>query len=374
MTIPPTARTIPIAPVGAPFSACWPLFPSSETVTSDRASAASHCSLENLRVVAVIVAELEFRYIECHVLAADLVERADHTALEDRPEAFNRVRVHGADDVFASRVLDHLVRRIALKRGVGRMGVGREQANLVRDGFADKFLQRELRGNRKSAGHNIALPLDGTNDGCLALVTAAGPATATVLVVALPADIGLVNLDDDHEFVEFLVLQSRADAVAHVPSRLVRAETHVAVDLPRADTLLAGQHEVDDLEPLPKIDIRIFEDGPDEVGEPIGAPLTAIRAFPLEWHRLERINARAATARAVDALGPAIADQIAVTGFLIRKHPLKLTDGHLDDLLGLLTGHDTSPHRQKQPTMENPIRQVRDHRHNIPRVYNPTPA
>jgi len=35
----------------------------------------------------IVVAELELRDVERHVFLADLVERADHTALEDRPEA-----------------------------------------------------------------------------------------------------------------------------------------------------------------------------------------------------------------------------------------------------------------------------------------------
>ena len=54
---------------------------------------------ENIRVEAVVVAELKFRDVQRHIFGADFVERADHAALEDRPEAFNRVGVDRADDV-----------------------------------------------------------------------------------------------------------------------------------------------------------------------------------------------------------------------------------------------------------------------------------
>jgi hypothetical protein len=39
------------------------------------------------------IAELEFRNVERHIFGAHLVEASDDAALEDRPEAFNRVRV-----------------------------------------------------------------------------------------------------------------------------------------------------------------------------------------------------------------------------------------------------------------------------------------
>ena len=52
------------------------------------------CQPEDIRVHAMIVAELKLGNIEGHVFAAHLVERADDAALEDPPETFNRSRVH----------------------------------------------------------------------------------------------------------------------------------------------------------------------------------------------------------------------------------------------------------------------------------------
>jgi hypothetical protein len=40
---------------------------------------------------------------------ADLVERADHTALKDAPEAFDRIRVNRADNILPPQVIDGFV-------------------------------------------------------------------------------------------------------------------------------------------------------------------------------------------------------------------------------------------------------------------------
>jgi hypothetical protein len=46
----------------------------------------------------------------------------------------------------------------------------------------------------------------------------------------------------------------------------------------------------------------------------------------------------------MDAFGPSLADKVSATSIFIREHGLKLADGQLVDLLGLLgTGHDGSP-------------------------------
>ena len=64
--------------------------------------------------------------------------------------------------------------------------------------------------------------------------------------------------------------QSRADFVAHGMGGAVAPETHHALDLERADTFLAGQHQVDDPKPLSERLIRILEDRSGNVREAIG--------------------------------------------------------------------------------------------------------
>src|SRR5712691_6361469 len=72
--------------------------------------ASSNCRSEDIRVLAIVVAELEFCDIERHIFGAHLVERSDNAALEDRPEAFNRVRMHGTDHIATARMVHALVR------------------------------------------------------------------------------------------------------------------------------------------------------------------------------------------------------------------------------------------------------------------------
>jgi hypothetical protein len=95
---------------------------------------------EDVRILPVVVAELELSNIERHVFAADLVEGADNAALEDRPEALDCVRVYGADNVFVRGVIDDLVLRENLVEVlVTNPMVGHEQTNLVRNGLAQRI-------------------------------------------------------------------------------------------------------------------------------------------------------------------------------------------------------------------------------------------
>jgi hypothetical protein len=72
------------------------------------------CS-KDIRILPIVVAELEFSNIERHVLGAHLVERADNPAFKDRPEAFNRVGMNGADDILPLHMVDGGVREIVAK-------------------------------------------------------------------------------------------------------------------------------------------------------------------------------------------------------------------------------------------------------------------
>ena len=143
----------------------------------------------------------------------------------------------------------------------------------------------------------------------------------------------LVNLDNTDKLAKFLVLHSRPDAMAHVPSRSIGTGTDHAMNLEGTNSFLTGQHEMDDAEPCLEGHIRVFEHGADR-------------------HRksIERLVMRSighfivATARAADAIGPAFAREIGATGILIREQRLKLRDGHLFGDLGLLgAGHDGLP-------------------------------
>lgn len=87
----------------------WDRHPVSEAVASSCASASCYCQPKDVRVGTVIIFELTFRDVERKIFGADLVVAADNRPLEDRPEAFNRLGVHRADNVFVGAVHDGFV-------------------------------------------------------------------------------------------------------------------------------------------------------------------------------------------------------------------------------------------------------------------------
>src|ERR1700674_488238 len=105
MISPPTARTIPIAPL-----VFWRMSQEPEAVASLCASASCYRDSEDIGIVPVVIPELDLRNVQRQVLGADLMERANHAALKDAPKSLNRVRMDCADDIFASGVVEHGVR------------------------------------------------------------------------------------------------------------------------------------------------------------------------------------------------------------------------------------------------------------------------
>ena len=73
---------------------------------------------EDVRVLPVVVTELELGDIERHIFAAHFVECADYAALEDRPESFNGLSVDCADDILTARMVNGRVWIILVERVV----------------------------------------------------------------------------------------------------------------------------------------------------------------------------------------------------------------------------------------------------------------
>jgi len=82
-----------------------------EQSASQNASYGLDCSPENVIVEPIIVPELELRNVEMQVFLADVVESSDDPALDDAPEALNRVGVHCANHVLMPSVVNGGVRK-----------------------------------------------------------------------------------------------------------------------------------------------------------------------------------------------------------------------------------------------------------------------
>src|SRR6266705_861314 len=89
-----------------------------ETDASDHASAACYRRPEDIGVVPMVVAELEFGDVQRQILPADLVIAAHDPALDEGPEAFDCLSVNRANDVIAVAFADHFVREGTVKKSV----------------------------------------------------------------------------------------------------------------------------------------------------------------------------------------------------------------------------------------------------------------
>jgi hypothetical protein len=110
-----------------PLSFRWPRSSPTETDASDLVSAACYRRLKHIRIEAVVISELKLRDVKRHIFGRHFMERADHTAFEDAPKAFNRVRVDRADNVLLFVVL-HSLAGIFDQPVVNLIIVGRQQS------------------------------------------------------------------------------------------------------------------------------------------------------------------------------------------------------------------------------------------------------
>src|SRR6266542_2092805 len=303
-------------------------------------SASADRLAEDVGVVPVVVAELELGNIERQIFGTHLVESADNAALEDRPEAFDRLRMDRTDDVLARRVVDDAVRVLGIKPSVADPLVGAQQANLLRHRAAHESLKNVAAHAVDNPRDDLALALDSADYGDLARASAATSAPAALVpvpVLRLAADEGFIDLDDPHQLAEVLVRQPGSDAMAHVPGGRIGAEAHVTMDLQRADPLFAGQQQVNDPEPLPQWLIRVFEDRTDDGREAVvGSRRGARVAEVVPRHRAVRFDLGITAAWADDEFRPAMLGEVDLAGVFVREQPLEVSDRHLVDRLAAL--------------------------------------
>jgi hypothetical protein len=169
-------------------------------------------------------------------------------------------------------------------------------------------------------------------------------AVPTAPVVSVPrfaADKSFVHLDNASEFFKVPVSERRSDTVAHVPSGFVRTEAHEAMNLKRAHSLFAGQHQVNNAEPIFERLIRVLENCARNVRETIAGLRRAFVALPVPRIALQFCDTLSATARASNALRPSLADQIGAASLFVREMSVELGGGKLVNRLA--GSHWSSP-------------------------------
>jgi hypothetical protein len=320
---------------------------------------------EDVSVFPVIISELELGNIERHVFAAHLVERADHTALEDRPEAFDGLSMDCSDDIFTPGMVHSGMGEVFAKALVTGPLIGAEQADFVRDRFMNEGLQRGSLDVCDNASNDISLTTDSANDWSFA-GTDATSSTAPTAFIPMPvlgetANESFIDFDNSAEFIN--VFHERdADAMTHIPSGFQRTKAHIAPNLTSAHALFAGQHQVDDAEPVTERFVCVFEDSSGDMREAI-AFRSARVALPMPWLSGDRINLLSPATRAANAIRPTLADEVGTTRVFVGKHCLELGDSQLMDLWALLcSSHGDDLSCWKDRSMELQTGQVGEHR------------
>jgi hypothetical protein len=298
---------------------------------------------EDVRVFAIVIAKLKFRDIERHIFAAHFVERADHAALENRPETFDGLSVDCADDILASGMVNGNVREIFVEAPITGPLIGAKQTYFVRNGFADESGESGGIHVCDHARNDVTLATNSADDRRLAGTDTAGSTTAAAFilipVLGQAADESFIDFDNAAELVNVLH-QCDADFVAHGPSCLIRTEAHIALDLQCAHAFLAREHEVDDAIPITERLVCVLEDRSGDMGEHITVR-GAFFALPMPFAGRKIVNGWVAATRATNALWPAARDQIGFARLFVRERFLELCGGQLMNWLRLFgAGHD----------------------------------
>jgi hypothetical protein len=304
-------------------------------------SASLNRRAEDVRVLTVIITELELGHIQRHIFPAHFVKCANNTALENRPEAFDGLSVNCTDNILPFGVVNNAMRIFTIEPLVANPLIGQSKLTL----WETASRTNAVRISGDHARNHIALAADRADDwgfaGTDATSSAALAALIPVPVLGQAADERFIDFDDTAELINVLH-EGGSDLVAHEPSGFIGTEPHVAIKLQSAHAFLANEHQVDDAIPIAKRLIGIFKDRSGDVGKAVGNTISTLHALPLKSHGFKLIDVFASATRATYGIGPATCDKICATRGLIWKQFVELCGCELVNWLGLLTaGHET---------------------------------
>ena len=300
-------------------------YAAAEAAASVATSASSKDCLEDIGIVAIVVAELKFGEVQRQIGLAYIVIRADDSALEQAPERFQIVGMDLAAHILVRLVVNVLMRKRLMELLIASRFIGRNQADIGRYGLAHKLRHGFGGGVFDDLAHHVSFARDRADDRGLARRAA-----------SLSAFCSSADCDSSrrHRFrrlrlgpsaSEVLILHRGADALEHIPRRSIVAATNLPMNLQSADALLALAHQIDDFKPSGERIIRVLENRFGDDAEAIAVASAAFfgLANPVEGPRLERVDLIAITARTAHAIGPAHITEQGFAGVLARKIPLQ---------------------------------------------------
>src|SRR5882672_2569727 len=274
--------------------------------------------------LAIAVAEIELRKVAVQVIVGAVLIDTLHAAFEDREESLDGV---GMQSVIGPRhILSALVMHDAVPsefpayQGVGVVFVGHE-LSFAGNVLADDWCQSAglYIVHHDAAGAATLTVYQGQH---LVLVgKAATLLHATRLDGLVPADEGLIDFDGATiraERGEIARAHCLPDSVGHEPCRF-ESNSKSAVQLVRADPLLARGDQEDTLEPKAKRNVAGLENGADLHGKGLAAVVALVGAYAGALAAHLGIALHSAAMRAYRATRPDTGLYEGVGRFLIVK-------------------------------------------------------
>src|SRR5882672_3225190 len=219
--------------------------------------------------LAIAVSEIELGEIAIQMVSGAMLVHAFHAALEDRKESFYGIGMDSA--IFPSHVfLVHVPSKAVIREVRPYL--------LVVGSIVSHDAGRAINIRRQQRHNGFHLDVvDERQNLVHALVAALGFVFSLVL-----AEEGFVHFHDaalPAERLDAAILHRLTDAMGHEPSGL-QGNPQSAVQLVRADPLLARCDEEDRLQPKMQRDMTRLEDGPDLDGEGLAAVVALVNAYP----------------------------------------------------------------------------------------------
>ena len=169
---------------------------------------------EDVRVHALVIAELKLVDVEMEIFLADLMECAHDPAFHDGPEAFDSIGMNGPTNIFSLGMMHHTVRNARIEFPIAAVVIGRKQAHMIGDGFPNKAVQCFCIGALNHASHHVPLALHSADhdklscSSCSTEVSA--PTLPFVFVLGFPSHISFVYFDIANELLEFDIAKCHA--------------------------------------------------------------------------------------------------------------------------------------------------------------------
>jgi len=303
-----------------------------EAPASQCASASCYRLAENVGFLPVVKSELKLREIQRQIFLAHTVIAAHDSALEQRPERFNRIGMHDAAHVFTRAMANYLMRQSEIlaahaEQAIAAVFISGNERNLVGYSLAHETIQgRSIRAFDDLTNH-VPLAADCADDRGLPAHASDVLLLVPVAILIFAADASFVYFNNAHELLKVRIVHAGAQAMAHIPSCAVSATSYLPLNLECTNAFLGIENLPENFKPSLERIVRILENRSGNDGKAIPGP-AALRALPMPRSACQFINLVVAATRALHAVWPATVLQKLFARAFVRERRHQFTQGH----------------------------------------------